>query len=41
MHYVRHEALETTSDAAGNFALLGLPVGKITLRLDAAPVNLT
>lgn len=37
--YVRHENLETTSDAAGNFVLLGLPVGQVTLRLDATPAN--
>jgi len=37
--YVRYETLETTSDAAGNFMLLGLPAGKVTLRMDATPAN--
>lgn len=37
--YVRYETLETTSDAAGNFMLLGLPAGTITLRMDATPAN--
>lgn len=37
--YVRYETLETTSDAAGNFLLLGLPAGKVTLRMDATPAN--
>jgi RHS repeat-associated protein len=29
----------TTSDAAGNFILTGLPAGRITLRIDATPAN--
>lgn len=37
--YVRHENIETTSDTAGNFLLLGVPAGKITLRMDATPAN--
>ena len=37
--YVRFEMLETLSDAAGNFTLLGVPVGQITLRFDATPAN--
>ncbi len=37
--YVRFETLETISDAAGNFTLLGVPVGQITLRFDATPAN--
>ena len=37
--HVRHDTLETTSDAAGNFTLQGLPVGDVTLRMDATPAD--
>ena len=37
--YVRMDSLETTTDAAGNFQLLGLPAGSVTLRFDATPAN--
>lgn len=30
---------ETRTDAAGNFLLVGLPAGKVTLRMDATPAN--
>jgi RHS repeat-associated protein len=30
---------QTTTDAAGNFTLLGLPAGTVTLRFDATPAN--
>lgn len=30
---------QTTTDAAGNFQLVGLPAGPITLRFDATPAN--
>jgi len=37
--YARMDTFETTSDAAGNFTLLGLPSGPVTLRFDATPAN--
>jgi RHS repeat-associated protein len=30
---------QTTTDAAGNFTLVGLPAGAVTLRFDATPAN--
>lgn len=36
---VRVDALQTATDAAGNFLLTGLPAGPVTLRFDATPAH--
>ena len=36
---VRVDAIQTATDAAGNFLLTGLPAGAVTLRFDATPAN--
>ncbi|MBX9642137.1 MAG: Ig-like domain-containing protein, partial [Mycobacteriaceae bacterium] len=36
---VRVDAIQTATDAAGNFLLTGLPAGAVTLRFDATPAH--